>query len=167
MDYLYFNIHVLNGQSPDFAEARWIVCVWNSGTGLLTKRGYMYSLYAVAWWWITITARCRWKVHSGLFFCFSCTSFGPNHRSLRFDMLFILSYPNHFLHKTQAHTLPFLSACRRMHSPPHYLNVVRLVLVWPLLSSSPYFLFRWLLRHGKCQALFASAVWLLQTFVKC
>lgn len=65
---------------------------------------------------------CCWKVHSGLFVClffFKCRSFGPNHRSLCFDMLFIFSYPNHFCTKHRhTHTLASLSVCRCAHSPP-------------------------------------------------
>lgn len=45
----------------------------------------------------------------------------------------------------------FRVKCIRSH--PHHLNAVHFKLDWLLLSSSPYFLSRWLPRRGKCQTL--------------
>ncbi len=160
-------------EHEDIVRAKLIVCVcdaceqsvWQAVAGqllrLVTRR-----VYFVAWWWITVIAcsGCIWVCiiyiqaldHIIDLYALTCCLY----------CIFLLK-SRITLAQTQAHTQMPLSACRCIRSPPHHLNAVHLKLVWPPLSSSPYFLFRWLPRHGKCQALFASAVWLLQTFVKC
>lgn len=148
-------------------------CVTGSGCPAV-RLGYTCGVYFAARWWIRVIGCSGRKVCPGFYYV--CTRFPPYHRSSRFDVLFMFSYSNlrSLLHKhwranthTDTHTQMLLGACGCIRSPPPRLNVVHLKLVRPPLSSSPYSLFRWLPRHGKCQALFASAVWLLQTFVKC
>lgn len=80
-------------------------------------------------------------MYSGLYYV--CTSFGPYYRSLCVDIFLFKSQMT--TAQTQAHTHThantpmLLGACRCSRSPPRHLNVVHLKLVWPTLSSSPYF----------------------------